>query len=78
MSKTAQTLDWTATESTYREYADKIHNIKSEIKELQRDIKKIKYDATKAGCNPRVLMALIKVDEMHQNEKDALTDALEM
>lgn len=78
MSKTAQTLDWTATESTYREYADKIHNIKSEIKELQRDIKKVKHDAMKAGCNPRVLMALIKVDEMQQNEKDALTDALEM
>lgn len=78
MAKTAQMTEWTATESVYREHATKIHNVKSEIKVLKGDIKQIMNDAVKAGCNPRVLKALIKLDDMRDAEKDALQDALEI
>lgn len=78
MAKTMQTKLYTATEETYRKYANKVHNVNSEMKELRTDIKIIKRDAVKDGCNLRVLNALIKIDSMRDADKDALTDALEM
>lgn len=78
MAKTQQMTEWTGTEKDYRKFADKVHNVKSEIKDLNKDIKQIMHDAIKAGCNPRVLKAVIKLDEMHEAEKDALQDALEI
>lgn len=78
MAKTAQTTLWKATDKDYRKFAGRIHEVMREIKGLNGDIKQIKHEAVQAGCNPRVLSALIKLDVMKSADKDALHDALDM
>lgn len=68
---------WSADDAKYREWCDKIVDVKHEQKELGKDIASMKNNATAEGCNPKVLNQMIRLAMMKPSEKNALEEALE-
>ena len=68
---------WKADDAKYREWCDKIVQVKREQKELSKDIASMKNNATTEGCNPKVLNQMVKLEMMKPSEKKALEEALE-
>lgn len=68
---------WKANNEKYIEWCDKILAVKNEQKELSKDIKQMKENASKDGCNPRVLNQMLRLASMQKADKEALEEALE-
>lgn len=68
---------WKADDAKYREWCNKIVEVKREQKELGKDIASMKHNATVEGCNPKVLNQMVRLEMMKPSDKDALEEALE-
>lgn len=68
---------WKADDAKYREWCNKIVEVKREQKELGKDIASMKNNATVEGCNPKVLNQMVRLEMMKPSDKDALEEALE-